>query len=92
MKTATKTEGVAYLRRRLGLARKRMRYWSGCPSFSGFGYNPGKVSNNEAECEYEMALCDAYALANQIGEQTGACPRVRDIKNESRVSMSAIRW
>ena len=68
------------LRRRLNLARKRVAYWSGRPSASGYGYSPG--SGADAGIEYEKALADCDALADEIASITGRRPKVTDIRAE----------
>ena len=66
------------LRRRLDLARKRVAYWSGRPSASGYGYSPG--SGADADIEYENALADCDALADEIASITGRRPKVTDVR------------
>ena len=61
------------LKRRLKNARRRARYWSGNPSFRGFGFRPNSaraVTQGHA-IEYETALSDIDVLCEALEELTG---------------------
>ncbi|HEJ2342271.1 TPA: hypothetical protein ACWLUJ_005788 [Pseudomonas aeruginosa] len=68
------------LRKRFRNAKQRARYWSGIPSNSGFGYNPASACDVDAE--YEMALDDCAAIADEIERVTGKRPSTPDLKRE----------
>lgn len=70
------------LKKRLRSAKQRARYWSGNPSSSGFGYNPASTSGCDADTEYEMALDDCSAIADDIERLTGNRPKTPDPKKE----------
>lgn len=70
------------LRQRLHNAKQRARYWSGVPSPSGFGYNPASNSACEVDANYEMALDDCAAIADEIERVTGKRPATPDPKRE----------
>nr|WP_143178586.1 hypothetical protein [Pseudomonas aeruginosa] len=70
------------LRTRLRNAKKRARYWSGVPSSTGFGYSPANGSACDADAEYEMALDDCAAIADEIQRVTGKRPSTPDPKKE----------
>jgi hypothetical protein len=70
------------LRKRLRNAKQRARYWSGNPSSSGFGYSPASGSACDADAEYEMALDDCAAIADEIERVTGKRPATPDPKRE----------
>lgn len=78
--TALAISHVRYLRRRLGAARRRMRYWSGISGPSGYKLKGGKQAQHQMV--YEIALCDAQSLAGEIGRLTGETPEVKDIRKE----------
>ncbi|MCS8414896.1 hypothetical protein N0754_19400 [Pseudomonas aeruginosa] len=70
------------LRKRFRNAKQRARYWSGIPSGTGFGYNPASGSACDADAEYEMALDDCAAIADDIERATGKRPITPDPKRE----------
>ena len=70
------------LRKRLKNARHRAAYWSGRPSARGFGYCP--YSGADADIEYEMALDDCHAIADEIERITGKRPIVTDYRDRFR--------
>lgn len=73
---------LANLKKRLRNAQQRARYWSGNPSNSGFGYDPTNTSSGDADTEYEMALDDCTAIADEIERLTGKRPKTSDPKRE----------
>lgn len=71
------------LKRKLKNAKRRAVYWSGRPSFLGFGFRPGKGRRHEDDTiEYEMAMSDIDSLANRIEKLTGKRPVTRDPKRD----------
>lgn len=70
---------LADLKRRLKNARRRAVYWSGRPSFSGFGYSP---SNSDHDIQYEAAIDDVNSLCDDIEEMTGTRPKATDPKQK----------
>jgi hypothetical protein len=84
MKPKTRLES---LQLRLRNARKRARYWSGNPSPTGFGYQPS-TSSAKADIEYEMAVDDCEAIADEIEVLTGHRPSVPKPKEEFNESFS----
>lgn len=80
MSEMTDEELLEYMTYRLKLAKRRLVYWSGRPSFLGFGFSP--CGTRDHSTEYEMALDDCHCLAHQIGKLCGKNPVVRDIKRE----------
>ncbi|HBN9243680.1 hypothetical protein FA378_27210 [Pseudomonas aeruginosa] len=75
-------DNVELLRKRLRSAKQRARYWAGVPNRSGFGYKPAGSSTYDADAEYEMALDDCAALADEIERITGKRPTTSDPKRE----------
>ncbi|WP_417546485.1 hypothetical protein [Marinobacter sp.] len=63
-------------------AKKRARYWSGVPSSRGFGYNPCANNGRDADLEYETAMDDCSALADEIMRLTGKRPSVPSPKED----------
>ncbi len=80
--TETGVDNLEQLRKRLRCAKQRARYWSGVPSSSGFCYNPASSSACDADTEYEMALDDCAAIADEIARITGKRPSTPDPKRE----------
>lgn len=78
-------ERLADLKRLLKNARRRAVYWSGRPSFTGFGYSPGNAAH---EIEYEAAIDDITALCDAIEELTGRRPKATDPKQAYRDAFS----
>lgn len=76
------TEQIDFLKRRLASARRRVAYWSGRPSFRGFGFNPNSRRARVGGChvEYETALDDVYSLANELKQLTGRDYATTDLK------------
>lgn len=75
-------DNLEQLRKRLRSAKQRARYWSGVPSSSGFGYKPASSNACDADTEYEMALDDCAAIADEIEQITGKRPATPDPKRE----------
>ncbi len=73
---------IELLRRKLRAARQRARYWSGNPSSRGFGFNPSHSSTADSDIEYEAAMDDCSALADQILQITGKRPATPDPKQD----------
>lgn len=76
------TEALDSLRRQLRNARQRARYWSGNPSGRGFGFSPRATATSDADAEYEMAMDDCAALADEIHRITGTRPHIPDPKQD----------
>lgn len=57
---------VARLKRRLATHRRRLRYWSGLPSLTGYGPTGRKLSSGYMGEKYELAACDARSIAEQL--------------------------
>lgn len=74
---------LSRLRRRLAAHKRRMRYWSGLPSFSGFGPSSQKLKRGYMSQQYELACCDALSIAQEI-EKQGASARVVDLRETFR--------
>jgi hypothetical protein len=70
---------IKYYRRRLQAHRWRLRYWSGLPSFSGFGPSGKSCKTSIMDENYELAMCDARSIC-QILESLGDRPRVVDVR------------
>lgn len=70
---------IKYYRRRLRAHRWRLNYWSGKPSFSGFGPSGKNCQKGAMDENYELAMCDARSIC-QILESLGDKPRVVDPK------------
>lgn len=66
----------AYYRQRLGVHKRRMRYWANLPNFKGFG----PTGKNLKRCHefYEIACDDAVSIAFEITKITGKPCRVVD--------------
>lgn len=75
-------DNLEQLRKRLRSAKQRARYWSGVPSSSGVGFNPASSNARDADTEYEMALDDCAAIADEIERITGRRPATPDPKRE----------
>lgn len=74
------------LRRRLGVHRRRMRYWSGLPSFTGFGPTGESLQAGYMDMKYDEACEDAMSIAQAL-EAAGTLVKVVDIK-----ATFAARW
>ena len=72
------------LRRRLGIHKRRMRYWANLPGH----YGPTGKRLREADIEYEMACCDAKGIADEIERLTGDRVPVIDIREDFRSKWS----
>ena len=81
---------IGYIRRKLKLAKRRLVYWSGRPSFCGFGYSPG--SHPDPDGQYENAWADCQSWADLIEKATGKRPVVRDVKEEFREAFCRIAF
>lgn len=68
---------IKYYRQRLRAHRWRLRYWSGNPSFTGFGPTGKKLKQQDEH--YELARCDAESIC-RILESLGDKPRVVDLR------------
>jgi hypothetical protein len=68
---------LARLRRKLRNAKHRARYWSGLPSFTGFGFSP-RNRNRDHDAEYEVAIADIDSLRRRIRDITGVEPKAYD--------------
>lgn len=82
--TPEQQKHVAYLKRCLKNARRRARYWSGNPSFRGFGFRPSSpraVTQGHA-IEYETALSDIEVLCDELEALTGQTFKRSDPKAE----------
>lgn len=66
MKRKRKT--IAELKRRLGAHRRRLRYWSGLPSVTNYGPTGKKLSSGYMGEQYELAACDARAIAQELSD------------------------
>jgi hypothetical protein len=75
---------VNRLRRRLGIHRRRMRYWANLPGF----YGPTGQRLRDADFEYEIACCDARAVADEIERLTGDSVEVIDVRETFREKWS----
>lgn len=74
-----KSEEVTRLRRRLACHKRRMRYWSGLPSFSGFGPTGKSLQSGLMGINYDEACEDAMSIAWEL-ERIGERVEVVDIK------------
>lgn len=72
-------DSVRRLVRRLGVHRRRMRYWSGLPSFTGFGPTGKSLQAGHMDMKYEEACEDAMSIAQAL-EDAGHPVTVVDIK------------
>lgn len=54
------------LKRRLAAHRRRLRYWSGLPSFTGFG--PSTKNMGRMQEQYEMSKDDAHSIASELAK------------------------
>lgn len=77
---------VLRLVRRLGVHRRRMRYWSGLPSLAGFGPTGKSLQSGHMDMKYEEACADAMSIAQAL-EDAGRPVTVVDIK-----ATFAVRW
>lgn len=80
-------DNLSQLERRLRNAKKRALYWSGVPSRSGSGHKPANTQR-DADAEYEMALDDCRAIADDIERATGKRPKTPDPKREFNASFA----
>jgi hypothetical protein len=79
------------LRRRLANAKQRAKYWAGLPSFvPGAGNSMTRLARerlaargSDHEQEYEMAMCDVGALADEIERVCGKRPVVVEYKTRA---------
>jgi len=71
---------VRHLQRRLGVHRRRMRYWADLPG----SYGPTGPRLRDADLEYEIACCDDKAIADEIERLTGESVDVIDIRETFR--------
>lgn len=77
---------VKQLIRRLGVHRRRMRYWSGLPSFTNFGPTGKSLQAGHMDMKYDEACEDAMSIAQEL-EALGVLVTVVDIK-----ATFAARW
>lgn len=83
-------ETLSNLRKLLKNAKRRLRYWSGIPSFTGFGFSTsGKTGSMESDMQYELAYCDCVGLADQIEGLTGHRPKVSDVREDFQKAFAA---
>jgi len=83
MDTAAKYQLLRRLKARFYAAQRRARYWSGTPSlFRGSRYKPKGGKQIYAASEYELAMQDSVALADEIAAISGRRPIVHDYKKE----------
>ena len=81
------------LKRLLAAARRRAKYWSGVPSFRGFGFAGGVRSRGDhPDLEYETALDDCEAVASDIEQLTGKKPKVTDYRQDFRDKWSEMQY
>ena len=79
------TSELIGLKLRLRAARQRAAYWSGRPSFRGFGFrtgSSGRPPHGRHDIEYEIAMDDIQSLCQRIGELTGCEPKVSDPRED----------
>lgn len=79
------------LRQQLKNARRRAVYWSGRPSFCGFGFRPGvrsRASSGHPDLQYEICLDDIGALCDEIERLTGRRPKETNPRQEYRKRMA----
>lgn len=79
MNDAEKERRIAYLKRRLGAHRRSLRYWSGNPSFTGYGPHGKKLTSGNMSARYELAEENAHSIASELAK-LGVSVRVVDPK------------
>lgn len=86
-----KSGQIRDLKQRLANARRRVAYWSGRPSFRGFGFRPNgrKATTGGHALEYEMALDDVKSLAEDLSKLTGKTYAITDLQYEFNVKFSS---
>jgi|JXWR01.1.fsa_nt_gb hypothetical protein len=89
MKPVSDKNRLERLRRQFHSAKKRVKYWSGAPSFTG-GFATTRLARerlaargSDHEREYETALDDAVNLADQIQALSGKRPQILDIRKQN---------
>ncbi len=70
---------IQRLRKRLGVHRRRLRYWANLPSLTGFGPNCATMNAGLIDMKYEEAAEDAMAIAQAL-DRLGDRQQVIDIK------------
>tara|TARA_B100002049_G_scaffold223617_1_gene194296 strand:+ start:7518 stop:7802 length:285 start_codon:yes stop_codon:yes gene_type:complete len=86
MPTNTK-QRLSDARKRFQNAVARARYW-GNPI--GVSRTHSSQSQRDASIEYEMALDDQMAIADEIEKLGGKRPKLRDLKEEDSSTWNAI--
>lgn len=79
---------IAGLKRRLAVHRRRMRYWSGVPSLTGFGPSGRSLMRGQMSANYESASEDAMAIA-QVLERLGEKVEVVDVRETFRIRFAS---
>jgi hypothetical protein len=69
---------ISHLKRRLAVHRRRLRYWSGVPSLSGYGPTGANLSSGYMSEQYEIAASDATSIAAEL-DALGVKVQVVDI-------------
>ena len=70
---------VKGLKRRLACHKRRMTYWSGNPSFTGFGPTGKKLMGGYMDDQYSLACEDAMSIAGLL-ERKGESVTVVDVR------------
>jgi len=75
----SKADQIAYFKRRLACAKRRLRYWSGNPSFSAYRPTGKSLQRAEMSGKYELAVNDCHSLAGHL-DDLGVKVRVVDVR------------
>ena len=81
--TKVKEDEVKRLKRRLGHHRRRLNYWSGNPSVSGYGPTGKNLQSERMDEKYEIACHDAISIAEMLAS-LGCNVEVVDVRETFR--------
>lgn len=77
--SGTPEQQIVYYKKRLAAHRRRLKYWSGNPSLSGYGPTGKQLTSSHIEEQYELAQCDALSIASEL-DRLGVKVRLVDVR------------